>query len=344
MIRFVISILVASFACSNAAAISIEQIRPNAWAATQPKERVFNDCNSLIVEADDFLIVVDAQESRADVQQIIEFANDDIGKPVRYLINSHWHSDHTQGNTAYREAFGDELVIIGHSTHKEDIFGRAAKDLADRVARTKEALPGAREQLVTGIKLDGSTFTDDELIAQTARVERAESWVLANEDVVFTGPSKSIDKAFTLEAGLASFSIHPMRGHTRGDLVVNFGRLGVAATGDLVDAMPYSGHGFPGEWINALQDIRLLGATTYLPGHGSLLNDDLLLKKLLTYFDSLTSQVAALHAQGKSPDEIKETVDLSSSRDMLAGDDEAAGRFFDQVQEEAIERAILELD
>ncbi len=275
----------------TASAIDIEQIRPNAWAATQLEARMFNDCNSLIVEADEFVIIVDAQESRDDVHQIINFTRDRIGKPVRYLVNTHWHSDHTQGNTLYRQTFGDDLVIVGHTTHEEDIFGRAAKD-----------------------------------------------------GVVFTGPSETVADAWSVDAAVASFSVVPMRGHTRGDLVVSFGNIGVVATGDLVDAMPYAGHGYPLEWLDALKAIQRLGATTYVPGHGPTLHDDLLISKLLTYFNALTSQVASLYAAGKTQAEIKAAVDLSRSREMLVGDSEAAGRFFDQVQEQAIERAIAELE
>lgn len=329
---------------AQASAVDIVSIRPNAWSATQPPERKFNDCNSLIVEADEFVIVVDAQENAEDVQQIIDFAKEELGKPVQYLVNTHWHSDHTQGNTLYRETFGEDLVIIGHATHEEDIFGRAAPYVRDRVAQIKAALPAAREQLVTGIKRDGSAFSAEELAAQTKRVEDAAAWVEANEDVRFTGPSKMIDSAYSIEAGLASFSVHPMRGHTRGDLVISFGELGVVATGDLVDAIPYAGHGYPREWLAALKDIRLLGARTYLPGHGPLLEDDLLLKKLLTYFDTLTTQVAELHEAGNTADAIKAGIDLSMSREMLVGNDETAGRFFDGVQGEAIDRAIAELD
>jgi len=80
-------------------AIDIELIAPGVWAALQPDDRKFNDCNTLIVAADDYVIVVDAQESTDDVRQIIGFVESEIEKPVRYLINTHWHSDHTQGNT-----------------------------------------------------------------------------------------------------------------------------------------------------------------------------------------------------------------------------------------------------
>jgi glyoxylase-like metal-dependent hydrolase (beta-lactamase superfamily II) len=39
-------------------------------------------------------------------------------KPVRYVVNTHWHGDHTVGNQAYLEAFpGAE--IIAHPATRE---------------------------------------------------------------------------------------------------------------------------------------------------------------------------------------------------------------------------------
>lgn len=329
---------------SSAAAIEINQVSENVWAATQPEQRRFNDCNSLIVEADDYVIVVDTQESDDDVNQIITFVHDSIKKPVRFLINTHWHGDHTQGNTHYRDIFGDKLVIIGHTTHTADIFERADVDLKARVVQTRDALPAAREQLLSGIKRDGSKFTDAELEAQTERVENTAAWVIANEDVIFTGPTFTVSEPYSVSAGDASFTIYPMRGHTRGDLVVHFPQSGIVATGDLVDEMPYAGHGYPKEWIASLASIQALRAERYLPGHGALLVGNTLIGKLTRYFSSLVHQVQILHRDGKSAEEIKAEIDLSDSRKSLAGDDETAGRFFDRVQGEAIDRVIAELD
>ena len=325
-------------------AIDIESIAPDVWVALQPDERKFNDCNTLIVAAADYVIVVDAQESADDVKQIIQFIESTIDKPVRYLISTHWHSDHTQGNTLYKDSYDDDLIIIGHTTHTEDIQQRAGVYVSDRVERLKKQLPAALEQLETGVKLDGSEFTPDELAAQTIAVRKAEEWVVANDGFQFTLPTLTIDDVYSVQAGSASFTIHPMRGHTRGDLVVHFPRLNLIATGDLVDAMPFSGHGFPSEWLISLQDIKDLGASTYLTGHGAAQTDNALIDKLLVYFESLTAQVKLLLAEGDTVEQLKAGIDLSHSRALLAGDDEAAGRFFDRVQDEAIDRAIKELD
>lgn len=326
-----------------AAAIEITELRSGAWAALQPANNRFNDCNSLIVEAQDYLIVIDAQEGRADVEAIIEFARNTVRKPVRYLINTHWHGDHTLGNTLYRQAYGEGLRILGHVTQAIDIPERAATAHTERVAELQQQLPAAREQLVTGIKRDGSRFSDQELAAQTARVGRAQAWLDANRDASFTGPSVTIDSAFTVDAGEATFTVYPQRGHTRGDLVIHFPRLRILAAGDLVDVMPYSGHGYPREWLDALRFIDDLDFSVIVPGHGPALHDRMLIARLSDYFESLTGQVSALAGKGMDPEEIRESVDLAASRESLAGSDTAAAEFFDAVQDEAIERAYAEV-
>ncbi len=325
-----------------AGAIEISELQSGVWAALQPADNRFNDCNSLIVEAREYVIIIDAQESRADVQAIIDFAKNTIRKPVRYLINTHWHGDHTQGNTLYLQAFDDGLIILGHVSQGVDIPERAATAHAERVAELDQQLPAAREQLVTGIKLDGSRFSDQELAAQTARVGRAQAWLDANRDITFTGPTLTINDVFSVDAGDALFTVYPQRGHTRGDLVVHFPKLRILAAGDLVDVMPYSGHGYPREWLTALQFIDTLDFSVVVPGHGPALKDRVLIANLSTYFESLTRQVSTLAGKGMDLEDIRAAIDLSASREVLAGKDTTAGSFFDAVQDEAIERAYAE--
>lgn len=123
LLNFGRSLLLSTLAFSTAAAaIEIGELRDGAWAAMQPPDNRFNDSNSLIVEADDFVIVVDAQE------------------------------------------------------------------------KLEQQLPAAREQLLSGMKLDGSRFSNEEFAAQTARVERGGDWLDENRNVTFTGPTVTIDK------------------------------------------------------------------------------------------------------------------------------------------------------
>jgi glyoxylase-like metal-dependent hydrolase (beta-lactamase superfamily II) len=66
--------------------------------------------------------VVDAcylpSSAREDIAQIRQWTD----KPVRYLLNTHWHYDHTMGNAAYRDAFPD-LRIVAHTETQKQIAG-----------------------------------------------------------------------------------------------------------------------------------------------------------------------------------------------------------------------------
>jgi glyoxylase-like metal-dependent hydrolase (beta-lactamase superfamily II) len=63
--------------------------------------------------------------------------------PVRYLVSTHWHGDHVQGNQSIREHFPD-VRIIGHSSTIEDMRGAGRRRLDDDIGRIKSAI--ARDQ------------------------------------------------------------------------------------------------------------------------------------------------------------------------------------------------------
>src|ERR1051326_476390 len=54
-------------------------------------------------------------------------------KPVKYLVDTHWHGDHTSGNTA----FGDSATIIAHEnvrkwlgSEQKNVFGQPVPAIA----------------------------------------------------------------------------------------------------------------------------------------------------------------------------------------------------------------------
>ncbi len=66
--------------------------------------------NSYVLEKDDFLIVFDTLIRPKDINELKEFT-DNLAKPVKYILNTHWHSDHCYGN---RIIAANDTVIIAH--------------------------------------------------------------------------------------------------------------------------------------------------------------------------------------------------------------------------------------
>src|SRR4051812_8388905 len=67
------------------------------------------DGNSVIFDAPHGLIVVDTGRHPSHTQKIIDAARAS-GKPIKAIINSHWHLDHIGGNRLIRSAYPDVRV------------------------------------------------------------------------------------------------------------------------------------------------------------------------------------------------------------------------------------------
>ena len=81
--------------------------------------------NSLVIERDAGLLVVESQPSPAAARRLIEAIHEVSPKPIRYLVLSHPHVESTGGASAFPES---TLVIASAITH--DALADDARDLA----------------------------------------------------------------------------------------------------------------------------------------------------------------------------------------------------------------------
>ncbi len=79
------------------------------------------------------------QALRENAALIAQIKKDVTAKPVRYLVNSHFHWDHTQGDAAYK-ASGAKVEIIASDTTKE-LMTHLSRN------RLKESLDGVPKQI-----------------------------------------------------------------------------------------------------------------------------------------------------------------------------------------------------
>lgn len=93
--------------------------------------------NILVSKGSDGLLVVDSDY--ADMSPALEHALEGIGGKLKYLVNTHWHGDHTQGN----QTLGHHADIIAHENVRKRLNSRQEVKLFNMVSEPypEQALP-----------------------------------------------------------------------------------------------------------------------------------------------------------------------------------------------------------
>ncbi|MBM3809880.1 MAG: MBL fold metallo-hydrolase, partial [Acidimicrobiia bacterium] len=218
--------------------------------------------NAAIVEGDRDVLVVDSHVSPGGAWALQEELKAVTAKPIRWVVNSHYHFDHSHGNQIY----GPEVQIIGHD------FTRA-----QMVAGKSQDSP-AREFFVGGVPgaikvLEGrlAAATDDKVKAQIQeQLAIQRNHFEGTNAVKPTPPTMTLSQSMTLHLGSREVRLLFLgRGHTAGDVVVHLPKERIVATGDLlINGPSYMGDAFFTDWVQTMETLKGVEFDTILPGHG----------------------------------------------------------------------------
>ncbi|UCE03306.1 MAG: MBL fold metallo-hydrolase [Candidatus Latescibacterota bacterium] len=318
------------------------EVAPGVHAVLQPGAQRFDDSNSVVLIGDEDVLVVDAQASADQVRALLAKLREMTNNPVRALVNTHWHGDHTQGNSLYVEAFGEQLEIVAHTSVLEDIPGRAKPALDEQIDTWQEAIEAAEERLKAGVDEEGAPMNKEEKKDLERRLERSRKRVDDWRQQRWALPTRTFGDRLLLQQGSRTIELLHLPGHTRGDVVLFLPAEKVLVTGDLLDDLPYGGHGYPRQWIRSLRRLRELDFDTIIPGHGAVRRGREHLDLVLAMFESIVGQVDAAIENGDDLETTKQKVNLETFRQQLAGDDASATSAFESFIPATIERAYLE--
>src|SRR5881392_669969 len=98
----------------------IKPVADGVYAAiAKPTYKV--NCNAAIIFLDDGVLVVDTHSKPSAARALIEQIKKLTPKPVKYVVNTHFHWDHYQGNEAYPSSWPAGVEIISSEATRANI-------------------------------------------------------------------------------------------------------------------------------------------------------------------------------------------------------------------------------
>lgn len=290
-----------------------EEVAEGVWHGSGTGS-VFTMSNVMVLVGEFDTLVVDSHVTPAASRALIESLDEISDKPVRYLVNSHYHFDHAHGN----QSFPDGVEIIGHEFTRQKLNGEIGNVLEENTFRSfSDPVPERVADLERRVASESDRARRAEL-AEQHRVQR--DYLEAIDEVDPTPPNITLAEKLTLFQVVADGSreiqlLHFGRAHTGGDVVVYLPQDGIVFTGDMMlPGLAYMGDGHVDEWPAALEGLKGLDFDIWLPGHGPVMRSREPISNFQAYLRDLWDKTVAMHADGVAWERAAERIDMSNHR------------------------------
>ena len=287
MRRFVQIALAFIAACSNPAQAQTYHLVPGSFVANRGP-----DGNSVFLDTEGGLILVDTGRHPEHRDKLLAFAKA-RGRPIVAIFNTHWHLDHTTGNSEIRSAYPQARVYGTDAVEGALVgfFPGRRKD-AEEYLRSGQASPAQRAEIERGFYVMDHPET------------------LRATDVIDGSRAVTVDGR-VLEVRISKFAA------TEGDLWLIDPAEKLAIVGDLVVAtVPFMDTACPDGWRAALAGVSQAEWETLIPGHGDPMTRP--------QFEQWRSAFNALVDCGRSTRPVAECADgwIRDARPFVAAGDE----------------------
>ena len=259
------------------------------------------NCNTAIIENDDGVIVVDTHSKPSAARVIVERLREMTPKPVRYVVNTHFHWDHWHGNEVYPAAYPHAEIVTNQIT-REAMVKKGLKRIQDHVRQVPAEIAGLRAAR-------DAAREPAERARLTESVKLAEAYLAEVSALHPALPGMVFEQTMKLyRRDREIHLLHLGRAHTEGDVFVYLPREKVVITGDAVIGWtPFMGDGYPEDWPGTLDRLAALDFTHMIMGHGEVAGRDWL-ETFRGYVGDMVEAVRAEVHAGATVDEVKARV------------------------------------
>lgn len=246
--------------------------------------------NAGFVVLDQSVLVFDTHFTPEAGQALLDSIRSVTSKQVRYVINSHWHADHTHGNQVFSNA-----DLIGSINTRKGVLQNDLPSLTRTMGIARKQL----ETLRRSVEKEKNTLQIEKLRDQ---IKAREEYLRTMSGLEIKAPWICVDDSLVIQEGNRRVRLVYLGvGHTNGDMVLLLPERKIAFVGDLLfnKAIPNVQDGDILQWMQTLGKVFNLDAETLVPGHGSVASKKDV-KEFLDYFRELKSLVQTALDRGDS--------------------------------------------
>ena len=242
-----------------------------------------NDPNCTIILTQDGVVLIDSGNNPPDSLAVMKAIKQLTPQPVRYLINTEPHSDHTTGHFV----FSPPALIVAHEGATDSM--------------KKAFNPKRNEKLMAESPEMRETFKGFRLI--TPHIEYRDK--------------------MSLNVGDRSFELYYLKNvHSESDSAIWLPKERVLFTAASVSVKRFNNLrefvSIP-DTLNAIKMMKALQPEVVIPGHGTP-GTVKILDDMEKYYNTLLEQVGQMAKQGKSLDEIKKELKIPGTEDWEGKD------------------------
>jgi len=296
---------------------------------TAPYGDVGLDGNAVAIIGRDAVLVFDSNGTPAASAAVLAAIRARTDRPVRYVVNSHWHWDHWYGTETYTAAFPN-MHVVAHEKTRALMMGPALEFNRPGLERDLPGYLDALSQRVEAARAAPSPPAD--LPALEGRLAADRAFLDQKRSVHHVFPDVTFNDRMTIDLGDRSVDVRNSgRGVTPGDAYLYLPAERILITGDLlINPVTFALGCYPSEWVRVLERLDALDAAVIVPGHGAPLRDKTLLRNTLAVLRRLIDEGRQAKARGLDADAAKDEV-LPKLRDLMiaiTGDDAARNAAF----------------
>ena len=258
--------------------------------------------NTGVIVGSDGVLVIDSNYLPIRAARDIALIRKVTPLPVRYLVNTHWHGDHTHGNGVYRDSFPN-IAIVGPKASAyfvEMNQEKLPKGALLPNSANRTALANLEARVSTGKDTAGRPLSAEEKARLTRNLVRRRVEMEALAKVKVAGPTLLFEQELVLHVGTKRVELRDRgRANSPNDVTIYLPAERVLFTGDiLVHPLPFAFGVWPLPWIDVLKQLEAIPVAALVPGHGPVMSDHSYTRLVRELMETMRTRVDSVFRQG----------------------------------------------